>query len=435
MILDICEQSNFLSIILWFKYAIEFIGIVVPLILVLSLGIDLYKIVVANDPNFKKDTKKMISRMIAAVCIFFIPFLARLILSFATSNDFFDNKCWDNANIDTIKHFQNIEEKNKKEEENELKRESEEAAQERNRINEIRERVRRINEEKAKEAQRQKEGGSLNYSNSIEIPSSVLNNAKNSNPSIIIASENGTVLASKNAHLLREGASTTKIFTGYAAIKLLDLQTDYVVGSKFVTNKVGQYNTNKIDPGQKLTVKAAATRAFPGSSNSAAEAIVVAIGKKYGNTNDDAKAHEYGIKKINEFLISNGCKETTLSNGSGLSGSKYYKSNGISKSSVGMTANDLTIITITAMNNSDFLSSYTSNTSKTYSSLASNKSKDGLFFIKSGTGYHCHGVWGFNHGGKRYYITVLGIDCKNSSDDKYKVANDLYNYSKNILIK
>ena len=56
------------------------------------------------------------------------------------------------------------------------------------------------------------------------------------------------------------------------------------------------------------------------------------------------------------------------------------------------------------------------------------------FYIKSGTQKFCHGVWGFNHNGNRYYIVILGVNC-NKGDNKCRIFEDLYNWAVTSVIK
>lgn len=99
LFLEICEESNFLSVILYIKNIINIIKIVVPIILILMCTIDLAK-KVFNDEE--KSTKAIVSRFIAAVTIFFLPSILNLVLELADQSKFTETLCWKNANKETI---------------------------------------------------------------------------------------------------------------------------------------------------------------------------------------------------------------------------------------------------------------------------------------------------------------------------------------------
>ena len=187
--------------------------------------------------------------------------------------------------------------------------------------------------------------------------------------------------------------------------------------------------------GQKFTVGQTATKDFPGSSNITTANIAIAIGKKYYNVSSDEDAYFKGMDKINEFIKESGCTKSVLPCSSGVNYNYKTKKwtgnkNGIATGIYGITANDLGLVTINAMKDETFAKGI-------------NYGKNGIctppdknsFFIKSGTQAYCHGVWGFNYNNKRYYVVILGVNCKNSSDNKCTIFKDIYNWSINSLLK
>lgn len=290
-------------------------------------------------------------------------------------------------------------------------------------------------------------GITMRYTISKEIPTSLLNQYLGSNydPSIVIADEYGNVLASRKPDLRREGASTTKVFTGYAAIKLLDLNKDKIKGTRYAAELAGKYNNHGIEIGQSIPVSRAAVKFFPGSSNETADSIPTAIGYKYYNCSSDIDAFNKGMKKINEFIKSIGCTNSNLANGSGILShgmnhfsAPYGLQTGGNKS--GHTANDLALVSIIAMKDTNFVNAFANYSScenrighyPKCRTLAKDKKVDGLFYIKSGSGLATHGIWAFNKSGKRYYIAVLGIQ---SSKNKLSFAKGLYDWAIKDLIK
>lgn len=432
MFLDICEKSSVLNIILFIKSITYLIGVIIPFILIVASSIELYKITISKDVDSIKNYKKILYKFIAAACLFFVPLLANVIIALATGQKIFDNKCWSNADYSTVNYYKDLENKQEIEEQDKKDKEKEESDEERESVEEIREKARKENEKKAAEAKK-KSLSKLDYSNSIEVPNSVLKNGSHSNLSIVVVDENGVVLAHKNPNVQREGASTSKIFTGYAAVKLLDPTTDKVVCTKYAQN-MKYMGTPDVKVGQVFTVSQAATRDFPGSSNITTANIAIAIGKKYYNTKSDEEAYFNGLDKINEYIKSIGCSNTRLPSSSGVNYDYKVKkfvfdSNGFPKGNYGVTANDLGIVTILAMKDTNF-------------SKGINYGKNGIcpppdsnsFYIKSGTQAYCHGVWGFNYNSKRYYVVILGVNC-NKGDNKCTLFKDIYNWSKKELIK
>ncbi len=77
LFLEICEESNFLSVILYIKNIVNIIKILVPIILILMCTIDLAK-KVFNDEE--KSTKAIVTRFIAAVTILFITYIINIVL-------------------------------------------------------------------------------------------------------------------------------------------------------------------------------------------------------------------------------------------------------------------------------------------------------------------------------------------------------------------
>lgn len=404
---NICNDSTLLGILSIVKKTMGFIQIIVPMLLIIWSGVAFIKLI--KNPEEKKGIKKIINQFLAAAIIFFIPLFLNITMNLVGNNTKFSS-CWNKASskIKIGKKYFTVDNQEKK---------------------------KFINSTKGYE----KGQGfvKMKYNNAKKIVDSALKNASNSDPSIVITDATGNVLAQRKPHILREGASTTKVFTGYAAVKLLDVENDKVTGTQHIIDYIGEYNSYPVAPGQSISVIDAATRGFPDSCNSGSESIAVALGYKYHSCSSDAEAHKKGTEEINKLAKSIGCKETNLRNGSGL-GTCWTDANHKDVCTYGHSANDLSIVTIEAMKDENFVKSYVmnSNINHNYENarLAENVNRDGLFFIKSGTGAYCHGVWGFNKGGKRYYIAMLGINC-NGGDDKYTVIKDLYQWSITSLIK
>ncbi len=391
-----CNDSSLQSILSIVKRIVLLIQIFVPILLIIFASISFIKLV--KNPEEKNRIKKIINQFIAATIVFFIPVIVNAVMMMlGESNDI--SSYWNSANekMSTGTEYIMIDDKEK--------------------------------QSIIQNAKDYEVGGvHLNYSNAIEVPNDVLKNAPHSDPSIVITDEDGRVLAQRKPLVRREGGSTTKVFAGYAAINLLDPETDVVTGTQFAVDVVGEWNGAPIGVGNKFSVPKAATYSFPGSSNTTATDIAVAIGRKYYNCSSDEDAFHKGMKKINEFYETMNLADTHLGNTSGLDffpkGHMRFFPNGLPRDGCGdgHTANDLAVVTIEAMKN------------KYFSSGIRGRNNEGLFFVKSGTGYQCHGIWGFNYLGKRYYISQLGINC-NDGDNKFQVVKDLHNWAITSLIK
>lgn len=278
----------------------------------------------------------------------------------------------------------------------------------------------------------------MKYYGAVDVPIEILNIAPRSDLSIVVSEENGRVLAQRKPFALREGGSATKVFTGYAAAVLLDPEKDIITCTSYAQN-MPYMGASDVYVGQKLTVQQAATRGFPGSSNVTTANIAIAIGKKYHNCSSDADAYNKGMEEINKLLKKEGCKQTHIPSSSGVNynyttNSWSFKDDGYSLGTDGITANDLTLIGIEAMKNKVFLESYIMNTHED-KELARNKNKDGLFWIKSGTQGYKHGIWAFNKNGKRYYITLLGVNFSVEGDKRSQLINAIHKWALSDLIK
>lgn len=152
MYLNICEKSEFLSIISYIKEIMNFIRIGVPIILILMCAINLAQQML--DPDSKaKPVSKLIKRMIAASAVFFIPSIINLVLSLAGETGVTSTLCWTNANKATIASLKVDELKEKDEIQKALDKEQENAKKTSEELETSREKIREKNKELSKEKQ------------------------------------------------------------------------------------------------------------------------------------------------------------------------------------------------------------------------------------------------------------------------------------------
>jgi len=102
MILSVCNEPEFLEIVVILKQVINIIKIGAPLVLIVMLMVDVVKAVTAgNSDNISKSMKQMPSRLLAAAMIFLVPTVIDLVLNVVDEQIDYAT-CITNANYDTI---------------------------------------------------------------------------------------------------------------------------------------------------------------------------------------------------------------------------------------------------------------------------------------------------------------------------------------------
>ncbi|MBQ8235009.1 MAG: M15 family metallopeptidase [Bacilli bacterium] len=112
-----CNDLELLEIILVFKKTIDLIMLLTPLILVIVISIDLFKMVIGNDDVLNNGYKSIKRKFITACIIFLIPSITQFCISLINKNNMV-LKCYNNANKETIQAIrlaQNIEKEIKEE--------------------------------------------------------------------------------------------------------------------------------------------------------------------------------------------------------------------------------------------------------------------------------------------------------------------------------
>ena len=152
MILSACDNYSFLSSILLIKRIIEISCMIIPLILVLSAGISLAKIVFnSNIMATKKDIKKISNKFIAASLVFFVPLLVNLLMVLLDTTMVYDTECWTSANNETIAIYKKNKETEDKVQKELMDSEHNDAEKIRKEIEIAREKTRVENEKKSEE--------------------------------------------------------------------------------------------------------------------------------------------------------------------------------------------------------------------------------------------------------------------------------------------
>ncbi|MBQ7104328.1 MAG: C39 family peptidase [Bacilli bacterium] len=167
LFLNACENSNFLSTILLLKEILEVISILVPIILIVMLSIQLGKIIFGDEKIIPGVLKSVVTKVVAAVLVFFVPTFVNLLLTNLNQAGFSTTDCWLNANNSSIAEFKAVEEAKKIADKEARGRESQEAKDERELLEKLREEARKENE---KEANKNGKVNGVIYYNQCEDP-------------------------------------------------------------------------------------------------------------------------------------------------------------------------------------------------------------------------------------------------------------------------
>ncbi|MBQ7104412.1 MAG: D-alanyl-D-alanine carboxypeptidase family protein [Bacilli bacterium] len=151
MFLNLCQDSNALSVISLAKDIIRVIQIGVPIILILMCSIDLGKQIFNNG---EKSYQKIIKKMLAATMIFFVPMLISLFLDLLSIRDYKMTDCWSNSETTTISYLKAQEKALDEKEKETRQKEKDKAEKERKELEENREKIRKEHEKAAEEAKK-----------------------------------------------------------------------------------------------------------------------------------------------------------------------------------------------------------------------------------------------------------------------------------------
>lgn len=108
-----CQDPTYLRLILLIKEMLNIICIVIPIILIVVLIIRISKLVINGGENHTHELKIMVSKIISAMCIFFVPMFVNIAMSLVDQARVQEGSCWKNANKITIAKYQVIEEAEK----------------------------------------------------------------------------------------------------------------------------------------------------------------------------------------------------------------------------------------------------------------------------------------------------------------------------------
>ena len=108
MILSLCSDANILKILRYIKIIINIIFVIVPILLLVTASISYLKAISnADKDGIAKTNKAMISKCIAAVIIFFIPLITKMIVKLASTDENDYISCIENATPEGISNAYN----------------------------------------------------------------------------------------------------------------------------------------------------------------------------------------------------------------------------------------------------------------------------------------------------------------------------------------
>lgn len=104
LLIDLCEKSSALRVIYLIKTAIGIIGMVVPIILIVSLMITAVTAIVKQDDDaLKKMQQSAVKKIVAAFIVFLVPTFVDILLTTLNTGTSF-NTCYNNATPDYISY-------------------------------------------------------------------------------------------------------------------------------------------------------------------------------------------------------------------------------------------------------------------------------------------------------------------------------------------
>ena len=109
---NVCEKSSFLKGIYFIKELIHYTCILLPIGLIIMIMIDLIKNVISKGEDMNKNIKMAGKRILYCIIVFLIPTVVNLSVSILNQADISINynECLTNANLSSIKGFEETEE-------------------------------------------------------------------------------------------------------------------------------------------------------------------------------------------------------------------------------------------------------------------------------------------------------------------------------------
>lgn len=115
---EACETSSFLKVIYFIMELLKVASIIIPIGLVIMMSVDFMKNVISKQDDMNKNLKIAIKRVIYCLVIFLIPTIVNISVSLLNKSgiELDYNVCLSNANLDTIRYYEEDEKLAKEEE-------------------------------------------------------------------------------------------------------------------------------------------------------------------------------------------------------------------------------------------------------------------------------------------------------------------------------
>lgn len=108
--IELCESSHILRLILVIKYVIQIISILLPLILIFMGVSHAIKAVMSGKAEALKDNAvQYLKQIMAALLIFFIPTIVNYSVTLVGASMYEVQYCYDNATLEDVKYYEKIE--------------------------------------------------------------------------------------------------------------------------------------------------------------------------------------------------------------------------------------------------------------------------------------------------------------------------------------
>ena len=186
LLLDICNESGFLTVFLILKYAFSIICTVIPLVLIYRCTVPLFK-AVTSGKEFSGELGPMVRSIIAGLIIFLLPATFSFVFEDLLGESNGLNQCFINATVDNIQSLKQSENGSRKDEIDDKKDKLNQAVNDRTEEEEKKnEEIKEAIKEKEEQERLEQEQANQNAANGGSSPGSSNTNLKTAAKNIII---------------------------------------------------------------------------------------------------------------------------------------------------------------------------------------------------------------------------------------------------------
>lgn len=186
LLLDICNESSFLTVFLILKYVFNIVCTIIPLIVIYRCTVPLFK-AVSSGKDFSSEIGPMVRSVIAGLIVFLLPSLFSFIFVDLLDESNGLSQCFTNSTVENIQSLKDSESQLRKEEIDDKKDKINQAASDRAEEEEKRnEEIREDIKEKEEQERLEQEQANQNAANNGSSPGSSNTNLKTAAKNIII---------------------------------------------------------------------------------------------------------------------------------------------------------------------------------------------------------------------------------------------------------